>query len=96
MTGYKLTNEERRAGIRAVQERADARAAELAPVIRDLRAAGATSLRAIADALNQRRIPTPRGGRWQAGNVSRLLCPDRRLERPPAARAGQPAGVRLG
>ena len=39
------------------------RAFELLPVIEELRAAGATSLRDIADGLVQRRIPTPGGRR---------------------------------
>src|SRR5258706_4109529 len=38
----------RAAGTRALQERADGRAADIAPTIRTLQAAGATSLRAIA------------------------------------------------
>jgi hypothetical protein len=41
-------------------------------IITELQAAGATSLRAIAAALNERRIKTPRGdGEWQAVQVSR-------------------------
>jgi hypothetical protein len=49
--------------------------ADLAPIVAELRAAGATSLRAIAAALNERGIQTPRGkGEWQAGNVSQLLA----------------------
>jgi len=51
--------------------RADARAADLAPIVVELRAAGTTSLRGIAAALNARGIQTPRGvGRWKAGSVS--------------------------
>jgi DNA invertase Pin-like site-specific DNA recombinase len=72
--GNQLTAKARQAGVKAVQARADARAADLAPVVAELQAAGVTSLRAIADALNKRHIPTPRGGRWQAGNVSQLLA----------------------
>jgi hypothetical protein len=33
-------------------------------VVEDLRAGGATSLRAIADEMNSRGILTHRGGRW--------------------------------
>jgi hypothetical protein len=44
-----------------------------APVIAELQAAGTTSLQAIADALNERRVPTVRGGKWHAMQVSRLL-----------------------
>jgi DNA invertase Pin-like site-specific DNA recombinase len=45
----------------------------VAPVIAELRASGATSLRQIADALNARSIPTPRGATWQPAQVKRLL-----------------------
>jgi hypothetical protein len=51
-----------------------ARAANDAPVIRELQAAGITSLSRIAAALNERGIPTARGrGTWQAVQVSRVL-----------------------
>jgi hypothetical protein len=54
--------------------RADARAAELAPVIAELRAAGIKSLNRIAVALDERGVPTPAGsGHWHAAQVSRLL-----------------------
>jgi hypothetical protein len=36
--------------------------------------AGAKSLRAIAEALNARGVPTARGGRWQAMTVSNVLA----------------------
>jgi DNA invertase Pin-like site-specific DNA recombinase len=70
----------RAAGTRALQERADGRAADIAPTIRTLQAAGATSLRAIAAELNARRIPTARGnGEWSAVQVARML---ERIEGP--------------
>jgi DNA invertase Pin-like site-specific DNA recombinase len=73
--GDQLTDEARALGCKAVQERADARAADLAPIVRDAQAAGARSLRAIAEVLNARAIPTPRGhGPWRAGQVSQLLA----------------------
>jgi hypothetical protein len=46
----------------------------LCAAIRELQAAGVTSLWAIADALNERGISTPRGGQWQAGSVGQLLA----------------------
>jgi hypothetical protein len=46
-------------------QRAARRAADLAPVIREIQATGA-SLRQIAAALNDRRIPTARGSGWTA------------------------------
>jgi DNA invertase Pin-like site-specific DNA recombinase len=59
---------------KALQARADARAADIAPAIAELRAAGARSLQAIADGLNAKRIPTARGtGDWTATQVMRVL-----------------------
>ena len=54
--------------------RANGRAADIYPVIAELRAAGATSLRAIAAELNRRGIPAARGGEWQASQVRRVLA----------------------
>jgi hypothetical protein len=54
--------------------RAAARAADTAPIIADLQAAGVTSLNGIATALNARGVQTPRGrSRWYASQVGRLL-----------------------
>lgn len=64
----------RAAGTRALQERAAARAADIGPTIKALQEAGAKSLRAIADGLNARGIPTARGsGKWSAVQVARVL-----------------------
>jgi len=61
--------------VEAVKARADSRAADLAPIIKDLQAAGAESLRAIAAGLNAAGIPTPRGaGEWSATQVQRTLA----------------------
>jgi DNA invertase Pin-like site-specific DNA recombinase len=60
--------------VAVVQQRADGRAADIAPTIKALQAAGATSLRAIAAGLNAQHIPTARGaGEWTAVQVSRVL-----------------------
>ena len=57
------------------QKRANARAAELAPIIAELQAAGVTSLRAIAASLNARGIQTATGeGQWEAAKVRRVLA----------------------
>jgi hypothetical protein len=54
--------------------RANRIAADLAPIIGELRAAGLTSLNGIAAALDRRHVPTPGGsGHWHAAQVSRLL-----------------------
>lgn len=48
-------------------------AAPLAPMIAQLRAAGVTTVRGIADALNERCVPSRRGGVWGPSQVQRLL-----------------------
>jgi DNA invertase Pin-like site-specific DNA recombinase len=53
---------------------ADARASDLAPVIEDIRAAGAKSLRAIGKELNARDISAPRGGAWSAAQVRAVIA----------------------
>ena len=57
----------------AVSANAAAFAADLAPVIADIRVAGHTSLRAIASELTSRGIRTRRGGKWNVGNLKMLL-----------------------
>ena len=61
---------------RAKENRAKARsfARSLKPVIKELAAEGITSVRGVAEALNKRNIPTPRGGRWHPTSVARLLA----------------------
>jgi DNA invertase Pin-like site-specific DNA recombinase len=72
--GVKPTAKMRALSAAALQQRADARAADVAPAIKSLQAAGATSLRAIAAALNDQGIPTARGsGPWTATQVVRVL-----------------------
>jgi DNA invertase Pin-like site-specific DNA recombinase len=55
------------------QAKAASRTADLMPVVEAIRAEGVTSAAGIAKALNERGIPTTRGGRWQAVQVQRLL-----------------------
>jgi Recombinase len=43
------------------------------PIIREIQAAGAKSLRAVAAALTARGVPTARGGTWSAMQVHNLL-----------------------
>jgi DNA invertase Pin-like site-specific DNA recombinase len=66
------------------QAKAAKRATELAPEVARLRASGVMTLRELAAGLNARDIPAPRGGKWSAVQVSRLLV---RLE---ASTAGSP------
>jgi len=57
----------------AYRAQAMERAADLASMIEEVRASGASSLREIAAGLNQRGIPTARGGAWSAVQVKRVL-----------------------
>jgi hypothetical protein len=63
----------RQRAMEARRAKAAARAGDLAPVIEAIRAQGITSATGIAKALNERGIPTARGGKWQAVQVQRLL-----------------------
>ena len=66
------TAEAQTKGGAATKAKAVNRAADLLPVIADIRAAGATTLKAVADALNAKGIPTAKGGTWSPVQVSRV------------------------
>ena len=76
-TPRNLTHKARRKGtgesykIRAAK--AARRAQDIAPTIAEIQAEGVSTLAQIAAALNRRKIPAPRGGEWQAVQVSRVL-----------------------
>jgi DNA invertase Pin-like site-specific DNA recombinase len=53
--------------------RAQQRCADILPVITDIKASGATSLRQIAAELNVREVPTARLGTWSATQVWHVL-----------------------
>ena len=53
---------------------AAARAADIAPVIDDIRTAGANSLRSIANELNERGITASRGGVWSGAQVRAVMA----------------------
>jgi len=73
--GSKLTAKARKAGQEANARVAAERAAYVSPVIAELQAAGAASLRAIAAGLNDRGVLTARGiGDWSATQVLRILA----------------------
>jgi hypothetical protein len=64
-----------RVSLEARKARANRAAADLAPIIAELRAVGITSLTGIASALEERGVPTPAGsGHWRAVQVRRLLA----------------------
>jgi DNA invertase Pin-like site-specific DNA recombinase len=64
----------RMVAVKAIEANADRYAANVLPIIREVQRAGAKSLRAIAEALNARGVPTARGGHWQAMTVSNVLA----------------------
>jgi DNA invertase Pin-like site-specific DNA recombinase len=60
---------------RAIQvARADQFAANVMPIIEELRSAGITTLKGIAAALNARAVQTARGGQWDPTTVKRILA----------------------
>jgi DNA invertase Pin-like site-specific DNA recombinase len=71
--GVRLTKKAREAGTAAMRAQARSRAMDLAPTVKELRAAGCESLRAIAAGLEERGIPAARGGKWSAVQVARML-----------------------
>jgi hypothetical protein len=74
MPKHRITPAAQRAGTEARVARANQKAAELAPVIAELREAGITSPTGIAAALNARGVRTTWGRRyWYASQVAQLL-----------------------
>src|SRR5215471_6234301 len=61
-------------GTAASRAVADAFAANVLPIVREIQASGRTSLRAIAAELTRRNVRTARGGEWGAENVRSLLA----------------------
>jgi hypothetical protein len=69
----KLTLEAIAVGRAARTAKSVARATDVAPIIADLKSSGAVSLRQFAAGLNERGIPTARGGEWSAVQVQRVM-----------------------
>jgi DNA invertase Pin-like site-specific DNA recombinase len=63
----------RQSAVTAIKASADQHAANVLPIIKEAQKAGATTLRAVADALNARGISTARGGSWHAMSVKNVL-----------------------
>jgi DNA invertase Pin-like site-specific DNA recombinase len=61
------------AASKAASAVAKGRAEELRELFEDARSTGATSLRAVAEHFNALDIGTPRGGKWAAASIARLL-----------------------
>jgi DNA invertase Pin-like site-specific DNA recombinase len=83
-TGTKLGNpnnisEAGRIGRHVLVASADEHAQTLLLILRAIRTEGAITLAAIAAAMNNRKIPTPRGARWHVSSVMNLLARARKL-----------------
>jgi DNA invertase Pin-like site-specific DNA recombinase len=63
----------RESAVAAIKASADQHAANVLPIIKEAQKAGATTLRAVAEALNARGISTARGGAWHAMSVKNVL-----------------------
>jgi DNA invertase Pin-like site-specific DNA recombinase len=63
----------RKVALETIGAAADNHAANALPIIREIRKAGATTLREIANALNARGVATARGGKWYAMTVRNVL-----------------------
>jgi DNA invertase Pin-like site-specific DNA recombinase len=61
-------------GVAANRKTADAFAANVLPIVRQIQASGATTFRAIAAALNDRGVRTARGEAWHDSTVRNLLA----------------------
>jgi DNA invertase Pin-like site-specific DNA recombinase len=61
-------------GVAVNRHAADTFAANVLPIVRQIQAAGATTYRAIAGALNDRGVRTARGGLWHDSTVRNLLA----------------------
>jgi len=62
-----------RVSIAVRQKKAKQRKDDLTPIVEPMRKGGAT-LQAIASALNKQKISAPRGGKWHAASVARILA----------------------
>jgi DNA invertase Pin-like site-specific DNA recombinase len=71
LRGKQVGNKE---AVAAIKFRAQEHASNLRSIVDDVRAQGITSIRKIAEELNQRGILAPRGGEWQPTTVVRLLA----------------------
>lgn len=68
----------RKIAIQKVSSNADKFADEIAPIIAEIKQAGASTFVDIAAELNRRNIPTARGGKWYGTSVSNII---RRIEK---------------
>ena len=72
--GNPKIDEAREKAVAEIVDRADRRAANVIPIMRQIQRSGATSLRQIAEALSARGINAPRGGQWHATSVRNVMA----------------------
>lgn len=72
--GYTLTGADHAAAKAGREARTQVQADRIGATVTEIRTAGITSANGIAKALNERGIPTAKGGQWQAIQVQRLLA----------------------
>ena len=72
--GNPKIDEARQKAAAEIVDRADQRAANVIPIMRQIQRSGATSLRQIAEALNARGISAPRGGQWHATSIRNVMA----------------------
>jgi DNA invertase Pin-like site-specific DNA recombinase len=72
--GNPRTEAARGRAVASLSAEADRAASDVLPIIAEIKKSGACTLRAIADPLNARGVPTPRGGRWHAASVRNALA----------------------
>ena len=78
MSGFSLGNttnlpEAQKKGRKSIQSNANKFALKIGPIIEEIKEDGYTTLREIADELNERCIETPRGGEWYAASVKNMI-----------------------
>jgi len=73
--GNPRLDEAAKRGTAALKANARRFAANVLPIIREIEKAGAASFNAIATKLNERDVPTARGGRWTHVQVGAVLRP---------------------
>ena len=71
--GSPKLHEARESAVASIKAGADKHAANILPIIREAQRAGASTLRAIAEALTARGVATARGGRWHAMSVKNMI-----------------------
>ena len=77
------TRSARRSAVVALRVSEDSRGSPretLQPILRAVCGEGAITLAAIATALNDRKVPTPRSAKWHVSSVMNLLARTQKLE----------------